>query len=91
MLALLLAAADKIGQHEQSPPGPGSALPVILGVLTAVFLVGLALWFLIVRPRVRPPGRKLERPTDAAARFERGESAAVDAADRLGERTETRS
>jgi hypothetical protein len=90
MLALLLAAGN-LGQHDQAPPSPGSGLPIILGVLAAVALVGLALYFLVVKRRMRPPGRVPERPTDAARRFERGEAAADHAAERVtGEPVERR-
>jgi peptidoglycan/LPS O-acetylase OafA/YrhL len=89
MLALLIAAST--GQHDTAPPGPGSSLPIIIGVLAAVFLVGLALWFLIVRPRMRPPGRRLEPAARTEERFQRGEAAATDAAERVtGDRLETR-
>lgn len=91
MAALLLAAADKIGQHQQAPPGPGSGIPIIIGVLILVALAGAGLYYLIVRPRMRPPGRRPERPAETEARFQRGEAAAVDAAERVtGERFEHR-
>jgi hypothetical protein len=72
MTALLLAAANA-GQHDQAPPAPGSGLPIIIGVLAAVALVFAALYFLVVRGRMRPPGRVPERTTDTAARFERAQ------------------
>jgi len=90
MLGLLLAASE-VGQHDSSPPGPGSSLPIIIGVLAAVFLAGLALWFLIVRPRMRPPGRRVEPAAATEERFQRGEAAATDAAERVtGERLDSR-
>jgi len=82
MTALLLAA-HYVGQNDTSPPGPGTSIPLIIGVLILVFLAGFALYMLIVRPRMRPPGRWPERPTDREARFHRGEAAAVDAAERV--------
>ena len=82
MAALLLAAAN-VGQHDQAPPGPGSALPIIVGCLAAVAFAGAVLYLLVVRPRMRPPGRVPEPPAQTEERFQRGETAAVDAAERV--------
>ena len=86
MIALLLPLA--VDRGEQSPPGPGSAIPIIIGCLIAVFLVGLALYFLIVRRRAKAPGRVPERRSDADARFDRGQAGALGAEQRAEESTD---
>jgi hypothetical protein len=53
LLGFLLVAADRVtGANEQAPPGPGTAIPIIVGVLALLVIVALGVYFAFRRDRI---------------------------------------